>query len=58
MNGCSTFKQGVHIEKIAQALSTIIGAVVFQSYFNKIGHLLVCKQSKRGGSPNFFIRAL
>jgi hypothetical protein len=26
-----------------------------QSGFNKVGHLLVCKQSKRFGSPNFFI---
>ena len=29
-----------------------------QSSYYKVGHLLACKQIKRGGSPKFFIRTL
>jgi hypothetical protein len=29
-------------------------AVPTQSCFNKVGHLLVCKQSKRGWEPQIF----
>jgi hypothetical protein len=29
-----------------------------QSCFNKVGHLLVCKQSKRGQEPKFLIHTL